>query len=295
MVDASTGGALMNKTPEEAWELIDSMANNNQHFKQNRWNPPQQPQQNHFRQPYIYNQPQNLQNQRYQPPHTRQTYSPPNVPPPNYEETLRAYQQESREMKENHKRFESQLSHITELLHKFINQPTTNPQSQPSTSSPQPSQPLLNPKGGINMVHNENDEEVEEEDDDEWLYELLAELADSDDLDDEEVEEEPEREVDDEVVEEETKGETFFIATIFRGNEEKATEMPVNCEDLGPCLVTSKIRGMDIPECLCDPGAYGNVMPYALYETLDLGLLKKSKEVFTTVDASIVSVPGIAN
>ncbi|MED6171545.1 hypothetical protein PIB30_041695 [Stylosanthes scabra] len=122
------------------------------------------------------------------------------------------------------------------------------------------------------MVHNENDEEEDEEDDDEWLYGLLAELADSDD---EEVKEEPEREVDDEVIEEETKGETFFIATIFRGNEVKETEMPIKCEDPGPCLVTSKIRGVDIPECLCDPGACGNVMPYALYETLDLAPRKK--------------------
>ncbi|MED6224239.1 hypothetical protein PIB30_082041 [Stylosanthes scabra] len=177
-------------------------------------------------------------------------------------------------MKENQKRLDSQLSYITELLHKFTNQQTTNPQPQPSTSSPLPSQPLPNPKGGINMVHNENDEE---EDDDEWLYGLLAELEDSDDdSDDEEFEEEPEKEDDDKEVEEEPKGETFFIATIFRGNEAKETEMPVKCEDLGPCLVTSKIRGMDIPECLCDPGACGNVMPYALYETLDLGPLKKS-------------------
>ncbi|MED6115744.1 hypothetical protein PIB30_093615, partial [Stylosanthes scabra] len=131
--------------------------------QQNRWNPPQQPQQNQFCQPYTYNQPQNPQNRRYQPPHTRQTYDPPNVPPPNYEETLRAYQQESREMKENQKRLDSQLSHITELLYKFTNQPTTNPQPQPSTSSPLPSQPLPNPKGGINMVHNENDEEEEQD------------------------------------------------------------------------------------------------------------------------------------
>ncbi|MED6188619.1 hypothetical protein PIB30_087568 [Stylosanthes scabra] len=35
-------------------------------------------------------------------------------------------------------------------------------------------------------------------------------------------------------------------------------------------------------------------MPYALYETLDLGPLKKSKEVFTTADASIVLVAEIA-
>ncbi|MED6116650.1 hypothetical protein PIB30_102190 [Stylosanthes scabra] len=174
-------------------------------------------------------------------------------------------------MKENQKRLDSQLSHITELLHKFTTQPTTNPQPQPSTSSPLPSQPLPNPKGGINMVHNENDEEEDEEDDDEWLYGLLAELEDSDDdSDDEEFEEEPKKEVDDEEVEEEPKGETFFIATIFSRNEVNETEMPVKCEDPNPCLVTSKIRGVDIPECLCDPGACGNVMPYALYKTLDL-------------------------
>ncbi|MED6225137.1 hypothetical protein PIB30_090774 [Stylosanthes scabra] len=33
MIDASSGGALMNKTPEETWELIETMADNNQHFK----------------------------------------------------------------------------------------------------------------------------------------------------------------------------------------------------------------------------------------------------------------------
>ncbi|MED6196155.1 hypothetical protein PIB30_044654, partial [Stylosanthes scabra] len=256
--------------------------------QQNRWSSPQQPQQTQFRQPYTYSQPQNSQNPRYQPLHTRQTYPPPNVPPPNYEETLRTYQQESREIKETQKRFESQLSHITELLHKFTNQPTINPQSQPSTSSPLPSHPLPNPKGGINMIHNENSEKEEEEDEDDSLYELLAELADSDDSNDEEVKEEAEKEVDDEVVEEETEGETFFIATIFSGNKVAEPKIPIKCEDPGPCLVTCKIRGVDIPECLCDPGACGNVMPYVLYETLDLGPLKKSKEVFTTADASIV-------
>ncbi|MED6187999.1 hypothetical protein PIB30_081787 [Stylosanthes scabra] len=35
-------------------------------------------------------------------------------------------------------------------------------------------------------------------------------------------------------------------------------------------------------------------MPFELYETLDLGPLKKTKEVFTTADASIVSMTGIA-
>ncbi|MED6115982.1 hypothetical protein PIB30_095868 [Stylosanthes scabra] len=33
MIDASAGGALMNKIPEKAWELIESVADNSQHFK----------------------------------------------------------------------------------------------------------------------------------------------------------------------------------------------------------------------------------------------------------------------
>ncbi|MED6186044.1 hypothetical protein PIB30_063013, partial [Stylosanthes scabra] len=33
VIDASSGGALMNKTPEEAWELIEIIADANQHFK----------------------------------------------------------------------------------------------------------------------------------------------------------------------------------------------------------------------------------------------------------------------
>ncbi|MED6225308.1 hypothetical protein PIB30_092512 [Stylosanthes scabra] len=32
MIDASSGGALMNNTPEEAWELIETLADANQHF-----------------------------------------------------------------------------------------------------------------------------------------------------------------------------------------------------------------------------------------------------------------------
>ncbi|MED6188712.1 hypothetical protein PIB30_088535 [Stylosanthes scabra] len=176
-------------------------------------------------------------------------------------ETLRAYQQDSREMKEKQQRLESQLSHITDMLHKFTNQPNFNVQSQPSTSSPLPSQPLPNPKGGINMVHNEvtqKEEEKEEEkgEDDDWLYELLAELANSDDEDDnEEAEEESEEEADEDDIEGETEGETFFIATVFNKNEEAKTEIPVKCEDPGPCLVTCKIRGVDVRECLCDPDA----------------------------------------
>ncbi|MED6224001.1 hypothetical protein PIB30_079598 [Stylosanthes scabra] len=99
-----------------------------------------------------------------------------------------------------------------------------------------------------------------------------------------------EEEEEEEIVEKQDKGETFFIATAFGGRKKVEHEIPIKCEDPGPCLVTCKIRGIDVRECLCDPGACGSVMPFELYETLNLGLLKKSKEVFTMVDASIASV-----
>ncbi|MED6223326.1 hypothetical protein PIB30_072902 [Stylosanthes scabra] len=157
-------------------------------------------------------------------------------------------------MRETQKRFESQLSHITDLLHKFTNQPTINPQSQPSTSSLLPSQPLLNPKGGINMVHNEVAQEEEEEDEeeegeDDELYELLAEFASSDESDDEEKVEEEEEE---EIVEKQDEEETFFIATTFCGGKKVEHEIPIKCEDPVLCLgiaenVLVKVGGLTIP------------------------------------------------
>ncbi|MED6213628.1 hypothetical protein PIB30_095198 [Stylosanthes scabra] len=171
-------------------------------------------------------------------------------------------------MREAQKRTKNQLTNLTEILTKFANQATINPPPslQPSSSSPLPSQPLPNPKGGINMVRKERDEEEEENN---WLYELLAELAKLDESDEEEDEEEEDET--EEVVKEEDDDEAFFIATVYGGKKVEEEEIPVKCEDPGPCLVTCKIRGLEIPECMCDHGACGSVMPFELYETLDLG------------------------
>ncbi|MED6225183.1 hypothetical protein PIB30_091256 [Stylosanthes scabra] len=38
MINASSGGALMNKMPEEVWELIETVADANQHFNQRATN-----------------------------------------------------------------------------------------------------------------------------------------------------------------------------------------------------------------------------------------------------------------
>ncbi|MED6189239.1 hypothetical protein PIB30_093929, partial [Stylosanthes scabra] len=205
-------------------------------------------------------------------------------PPASYDETLRTYQQESRELREAHKRTEAHLNDLTELLHKFASQMAVNSQP-PSNSNPFPSQPLPNPKGEINMVQTANDtteeeddeeekedsEKEEDEEDDEWLYDLLAKLAEIDsdsedpyeDAEDEEVTEEDEDEETTESTEETTekevgspdKKEEFFIATVYEGNEENPENLPEKCVDPGPCFVTCKVGKIYVPDCLCDPGA----------------------------------------
>ncbi|MED6137412.1 hypothetical protein PIB30_064808 [Stylosanthes scabra] len=131
------------------------------------------------------------------------------------------------------------------------------------------------------------------------LTELLTKRSDGEESNDEEEDEEKEGNVSEEVMEEseneeENEGETFFIATVFGGNKVVKNEIPAKCTDPGPSLVTCKIRGVEVRECMRDPGACRSVMPYELYELLDLGPLKKTNEVFTTVDISVVTVTGIA-
>ncbi|MED6140048.1 hypothetical protein PIB30_089473 [Stylosanthes scabra] len=297
MIDASYGGALMNKTPEGAWELIETVAGANQHFN-TRANSKGvyelAPSESTVLAKSLVDiaamlkeikesQPQNSQNPRYQPPHNRQQYSPATNPPFNFDEAIRTVQRENQEMREAQKRTESQLNHLAELLLKIANQSPVNlqAQAQPSALSPLPSQPLPNPKGGINTAQVEIDNEGEDEAEDEegendWLYELLKELANSDECDNEEedenIEEESEEESDEEeeseLAEEEDindrdKRKIFFINTLFK-EKKSEEEIPIKCEDPGPCLVTCKIRGVSILDCLCDPGACGNIMPFEI-------------------------------
>ncbi|MED6166130.1 hypothetical protein PIB30_105981 [Stylosanthes scabra] len=176
---------------------------------------------------------------------------------------------------------------------KITNQPN---QTQPPSLSPLPSP---NPKGGINVIHSKKAEGEEDEDENEegnvsWWYDLLAQLVDSDDEEDKESEDESEEEDEDESTEEDSEEEfveeedqteeeedseneksekneeenhnnerTSIIATLSNDKEIKE-EVPVKCEDPGPCLVTCKIKGVEVQECLCDPGACSSVMPYEL-------------------------------
>ncbi|MED6213302.1 hypothetical protein PIB30_091856 [Stylosanthes scabra] len=378
MIDASAGGALMNKTPEEAWELIESVADNNQYFKtratstakgvyeitpsestvlvksltdiasmlrelkESQQATPkilsQQPQ-NSLQIPIRHcvsrmarqstrplesqpttsipptlqqQSPINSQGPRYQPPHNRQPYPSNSNFPPSYEDTLRAFQQENKEMREAQKRTEAQITNLTEMLTKFTIQVITNPStsSPPPNPSPLPSQPLPNLKGGINMVQ-KGEEEESKKARTEWLLELMAEvdkLVGSDDedwlWDDSDEEDEEESDEEEEDVEEEGEKEEvtrnheekskateecgkLCIATVFEEGKVEGPILPIKCED-------PKVWGVNIMDCLCDPGACRSVMPYELYALLDLGPLKKTKEVFIMADLGIVSIEGIA-
>ncbi|MED6162989.1 hypothetical protein PIB30_075695 [Stylosanthes scabra] len=148
-------------------------------------------------------------------------------------------------MREAQKRTESQLNHLAELMQKFANQP------------------LPNPKGGINTVQVEIDIEGEDEAEDEEgendrLYELLAELANSDESDDEEehesIKKESEEESDEEKEESELaeeediddrdKGKIFFINTLFKEKKSKE-EIPIKLGMAEDVLV--KIGQLTIP------------------------------------------------
>ncbi|MED6128271.1 hypothetical protein PIB30_096059, partial [Stylosanthes scabra] len=84
------------------------------------------------------------------------------------------------------------------------------------------------------MDNEEENKAEDEEGENDWLYELLKE----------ESEEESDEEEESELAEEEDmdKGKIFFINTLFK-EKKSEEEIPIKCEDPGPCLITCKIRG----------------------------------------------------
>ncbi|MED6108110.1 hypothetical protein PIB30_020380 [Stylosanthes scabra] len=152
--------------------------------QQGRWNSNQQPQ---YRQPYNNNPPHNSQNTIYQPLHSRQPYPSNNNSQLSYEEAFRLSQQENKEMREVAKRTEAQISHLTDLITKFATQmlPSTSTPPPPNPS-PLPSQPLPNPKGGINVVEKGDEKKEKKDARTEWLIDLIAKanaMVESDDED----------------------------------------------------------------------------------------------------------------
>ncbi|MED6208297.1 hypothetical protein PIB30_043658 [Stylosanthes scabra] len=138
MIDASAGGALMNKTPEEASELIESIADNHQCFKTKAASSVRgiyeiAPSDTTVLAKSLTDITNNL------------IASSHNY----YEEAFRLSQQENKEMREVAKRTEAQISHLTDLMIKFVTQilPNTSAPPPPPNPSPLPSQPLPEPNG----------------------------------------------------------------------------------------------------------------------------------------------------
>ncbi|MED6221392.1 hypothetical protein PIB30_054194 [Stylosanthes scabra] len=160
---------------------------NKQHYtqgwkdeQQNQWSSPQQ---NQPRQ--HYNLPRNNQNTKYQPPHNCQQYPPTSNQQMSEDEIFRAIQQGNQETKEFNKQAMIQLNQVTELLHKMLSQ-KTQPLPKPPTNIPNslPSQPLPNPKGGLNALNDklESEEEAATTNDKEAVQQLckiLIEVTDT--------------------------------------------------------------------------------------------------------------------
>ncbi|XP_072076650.1 uncharacterized protein [Arachis hypogaea] len=70
--------------------------------------------------------------------------------------------------------------------------------------------------------------------------------------------------------------------------------IPEKCVDLGPCLVSCIIDGVQFVDCMCDLGACVSIMPLSVYHLLKLPPLKRSAARFVLADKSIITVSGIA-
>ncbi|MED6161097.1 hypothetical protein PIB30_057541 [Stylosanthes scabra] len=219
--------------------------------QQNQWSSPQQ---NQPRQPY--NPPRNNQNTRYQPPHNRQQYPPRSNQQMSEDEIFRALQQGNQETKEFNRQAMIQLNQVAELLHKMLSQ-QAQPLPKPPTNipNPLPSQPLPNPKGGLNALNDKLESEEEA---------ATTNNKEAVDYKEEEVEEgKLAKGWGSDTETQSLQGEMLSINTISDKKKDEE-ELPIKCEDQGPCLVTCRIKGFEIP-------GY----------------------VFTTADCSIVSAAGI--
>ncbi|XP_015933195.1 uncharacterized protein LOC107459481 [Arachis duranensis] len=70
--------------------------------------------------------------------------------------------------------------------------------------------------------------------------------------------------------------------------------IPEKCGDSGPCMVNCTIGGIQFVDCMCDLRACVSVMPLSVYDELKLPPLKNSTGRFVFADKSIISVVGIA-
>ncbi|KAL0402276.1 UNVERIFIED_CONTAM: hypothetical protein Slati_4257500 [Sesamum latifolium] len=70
-------------------------------------------------------------------------------------------------------------------------------------------------------------------------------------------------------------------------------KLPPKCKDPGTFSIPCQIENIGIENAMCDFGASINVMPLAIYESLNVGQLKETGVVLQHADRSIVYPEGV--
>ncbi|KAL0356181.1 UNVERIFIED_CONTAM: hypothetical protein Sradi_4065000 [Sesamum radiatum] len=71
------------------------------------------------------------------------------------------------------------------------------------------------------------------------------------------------------------------------------SKLPLKCKDPGTFSIPCQIGDIGIETAMCDLGASINVMPFAIYESLNVGSLKETGVVFQLSDRSVVYPKGV--
>ena len=69
--------------------------------------------------------------------------------------------------------------------------------------------------------------------------------------------------------------------------------LPPKCKDPGIFTVPCKLGNLDIPSAMIDLGASINVLPYSIFKTFDMRMLKKTGVIVQLADRSIVHPKGV--
>ncbi|XP_057734293.1 uncharacterized protein LOC130949650 [Arachis stenosperma] len=208
----------------------------------------------------------------------------------------------------------AQLSNITEILSKLA-LPSPNNTNQPSGSSNLPSQPLPNPKGGLNAITLRSWTTLEEipprvmEDIHEEKMVVEASQEEEEVNTKQEEEEASLKESKRKAIIDESipipfpsmdlcthKDRIGELETLSLGSSISSLLKPImeKYGDPGPCLVSCRIGGVTFRDCMCDLGACVSIMPLSIFARLNLAPLKRSAAKFALADKSVITVVGIA-
>lgn len=70
-------------------------------------------------------------------------------------------------------------------------------------------------------------------------------------------------------------------------------KIPPKCKDPGTFTITYTIGNTRFERCILDLGASINVMPYLIYNSLNLGLLEENRIIIQLIDRYNANVKGV--